>query len=45
MAENGVERGSLEPHVRTYGGVMSLMKWGAIAAFIVAALVVWIISR
>lgn len=36
---------ALEPHVQTYGGVISLLKWGAVAAFAVAAMVVLLIAR
>ena len=43
--DNGVDRGSLTAHVQTYDGVIALLKWGAVAAAIVAALVIWLISR
>ena len=48
MADNngngGVDRGSLSAHVKTYDGVMALMKWGTVAAVIVAAGVIWLIA-
>ena len=46
MAENGgkVERGSLAVHVKTYDGVIGLLKWGAVAVAIIAALVIWLIA-
>jgi hypothetical protein len=33
----------MKAHVQTYDGVISLLKWGAAAAFIVAALVIWLL--
>lgn len=44
QAHGGVERGSLAPHVRTYDGVIALLKWGAVAAVLIAALVIWLIA-
>jgi hypothetical protein len=48
MAEtssNGpVDRGSIEPHVRTYDRVIGILKWGTIACVLVAALVIWLIA-
>ena len=34
----------MKAHVQTYGSVTALLKWGAVACFVIAALVVWIIS-
>ena len=31
-------------HVATYSSVMGMLKWGAVACFVLAALVVWLIS-
>jgi hypothetical protein len=41
MAE---QAGDLKAHEGTYGGFLGLMKYGAIASFIVAAIVVLIIA-
>ena len=40
----GVDRGSLTAHVKTYDGVMAMMKWGTVAAVIIAGFVIWIIA-
>lgn len=34
----------LASHERTYGRIMTLLKWGTIAAALVTALVVWLIA-
>lgn len=39
-----VERGSLEPHVRTYSGMIGMLKWGAVAVAVIVALVIWLIA-
>ena len=39
--ESGMD---MPAHVHTYGKVMGMMKWGAVAVFIVGALVVWLIA-
>lgn len=31
-------------HVRTYGKVMTMLKWGAVGCFLVGAFVVWLIA-
>lgn len=36
---------NIDSHAATYGGMISLLKWGAVASFIVAALVIWLIAR
>ena len=41
---DGVDRGSLTAHVQTYDGVIALLKWGSVAAAVVAALVIWMIA-
>ena len=43
-ADNGIERGSLTPHVQTYDRVIALLKWGTVTAVVIAALVVWLIA-
>lgn len=45
MADNEIERGSLDAHVRTYSGVIGMLKWGAMAVAVVAMLVIWLISK
>jgi hypothetical protein len=37
--------GELKAHEKTYGGFTALMKWGAVAAFIVGFIVILIIAR
>ena len=32
-------------HVQTYDGLISLLKWGAVGAFIIAFLVIWLLYR
>ena len=44
MADDKIDRGSLEPHVRTYDGVIRLLYWGTIASAVTAALVIWLIA-
>ncbi|MFD1787624.1 aa3-type cytochrome c oxidase subunit IV [Sphingomonas floccifaciens] len=39
------EHGDMKAHVSTYNGVMKFLYWGAIACFIVAAGVVWLIAN
>lgn len=34
----------MKAHSATYEGVIGLMKWGALACAIVAAIVVWLIA-
>ena len=41
MADNG----NLDAHVRTYSGLIGMLKWGGVAVFIIAAMVVWLISK
>lgn len=36
--------GNLETHQATYGKVIGLIKWGAIACFVIAFVVVWLIA-
>lgn len=44
MAEREIDKGSLAPHLQTYGGVVSMLKWGTVAAAMVAAFVIWLIA-
>ena len=44
MADHGAPQGQLGEHEGTYTGFAALMKWGTIASFLVAALVVWLIA-
>ena len=38
------DQGDMTAHEQTYAGVISLLKWGAVGCFVVAAVVVWLIS-
>ncbi len=40
MAGNG----DLKAHERTYSGMINWLKWGAIATFVIAFGVIWLIS-
>lgn len=40
MAHNN----DLKSHERTYGRIMSLLKWATLAVALVTALVIWLIS-
>ncbi|RHW17721.1 aa3-type cytochrome c oxidase subunit IV [Sphingomonas gilva] len=42
MAEHGEM--DMKAHVKTYGGVMSLLKWGTIVSFVAALAVIFMIS-
>lgn len=44
MAADLDHQKELKAHAGTYGMFVSVMKWGAIVAFILAAVVVWLIS-
>lgn len=35
---------NIQGHAATYGSVISLLKWGAVAVFIIAFLVIWLIA-
>jgi hypothetical protein len=47
MADNNttgpIEKPSLQAHVKTYDGVITLLKWGTVISVLVAALVIWLI--
>ena len=45
MAANGEARQEMKAHVSTYSGFLSLIKYGAIASFIVGFIVILLISR
>ena len=34
----------IRTHVQTYDSVISLLKWGGLACFLIGAMVVWLIS-
>ena len=36
---------NLKSHVATYDRIIGLLKWGSVAVFLIAAAVVWLISR
>ena len=47
MADNNtgpIEKPSLQAHVKTYDGVIALLKWGTVASVLIAALVIWLIA-
>jgi hypothetical protein len=45
MAARGkVEKGSLEAHARTYGGMISVFKVGSVIVALIAAMVIWLIA-
>ncbi|HEU0043182.1 aa3-type cytochrome c oxidase subunit IV [Sphingomonas sp.] len=44
MAEDGIDRGRLSAHVRTYDGVITMLKWGTVISVLLAALVIWLIA-
>lgn len=44
MAADLDHQRELKAHSGTYGMFVGMMKWGTISAFILAAIVVWLIS-
>ena len=38
------DSGDMKAHEATYGSVTWLLKWGAVACFIIAFFVIWLIS-
>ena len=42
---NGTDHGDLKNHVRDYSKFTAMLKWSAIASFIIAVIVVLIISN
>ncbi len=45
MAADGGSRGDLQAHERTYSSFISMFKGGAVACFIIAFIVVFLIAR
>ncbi|WP_374942595.1 aa3-type cytochrome c oxidase subunit IV [Sphingomonas sp.] len=37
--------GNMKGHVATYSSVIGMLKWGAVACFVIAAGIIWLISR
>ena len=44
MAGEQNDHTNITTHVETYGGVISLLKWGALASIVIAGLVIWLIA-
>lgn len=44
MASEGQLDGELQAHAKSYSAFSAMMKWGTIVSFVVAAIVVLIIS-
>ncbi|WP_277981618.1 aa3-type cytochrome c oxidase subunit IV [Sphingomonas phyllosphaerae] len=44
MAESGAGRGDIKAHEATYFGMIGWLKYGAIACFLLAFLVIWLIA-
>lgn len=42
---DGIDRGDMQAHVRDYSKFTAMLKWGAIGSFILAVIVVVIISN
>ena len=45
ISENGAGQVDYEHHARDYSRVMGMLKWGAITSFIIAIIVLLIISN
>ena len=45
MADPDTPKTDMAAHVQTYDGVIGLLKWGGIAAFFIAAMVIWLLYR
>lgn len=43
-ADSDTPKGMTRDHQSGYDGFIAMMKWGAVLSFIVAMLVVWLIS-
>ena len=39
------DQGDIKAHVTTYSRVMTMLKWGAVASFLLAMAVIWAISN
>jgi len=44
MAGNGDTNGNLKAHEATYHSVIGLLKYGAVACFVIALLVIYLIA-
>ena len=44
MAADNNHAGDMQVHRATYDRVIGLLKWGAVACFIIAFAVIWLIS-
>lgn len=44
MADDAHKSADMKEHAQTYDGMIGLLKWGAVASFILAFFVVWLIS-
>lgn len=40
-----VDDGTMQRHVRTYAGLIGVMKWGGMAVAAIAIMVIWLIAR
>jgi hypothetical protein len=38
------EPSQMKAHVRTYDGMIAMLKWGSVACAILVALVIWLIA-
>ena len=43
--ESDTDMTVMPAHVETYSSVIGLLKWGAVGAVIIAALVIWLIAH
>lgn len=37
------EKSEMKAHIATYGGVIALLKWGAVTCAAIVAIVIWLI--
>ena len=44
MAANDTDTGDIKGHVATYDLMIALLKWGAVVAAILVAIVIWLIA-
>ncbi len=45
MAADDIPASDMQAHRKTYGKVIGVLKWGAVACFIIAMAVIWLISH
>ena len=38
------DKTQIQGHAATYAGLIALLKWGAVACAVIAALVIWLIA-